>query len=43
MVWLPESGTKYHSNSSCSNMNNPRQVTLDEAVNAGYEPCKKCH
>lgn len=43
MVWLPESGTKYHSNSSCSNMNNPRQVTLDEAVNAGYEPCKKCY
>ncbi len=43
MVWLPESGTKYHSNSSCSNMDNPRQVTLDEAVNAGYEPCKKCY
>lgn len=43
MVWLPENGTKYHSNSSCSNMDNPRQVTLDEAVNAGYEPCKKCY
>lgn len=43
MVWLPENGTKYHSNSSCSNMENPRQVPLDEAVNAGYEPCKKCH
>ncbi len=43
MVWLPESGTKYHNNDSCSDMNNPRQVTLDEAVNAGYEPCKKCY
>lgn len=43
MVWLPESGTKYHNNVSCSDMNNPRQVTLDEAVNAGYEPCKKCY
>ncbi|MCI9227091.1 MAG: DUF4236 domain-containing protein [Dorea sp.] len=43
MVWLPESGTKYHRNSSCSNMDNPRQATLDEAVNTGYEPCKKCY
>lgn len=40
MVWIPSSGSKYHSNSSCSNMNNPRQVTLSEAQSMGYTPCK---
>lgn len=43
-VWISESGTKYHSRSSCSNMKNPRLVTIDEAVAAGHaEPCKKCY
>lgn len=43
MVWIPASGSKYHSSSSCSGMNNPTQVTLSEAQNMGYEPCKRCH
>ena len=42
MVWIPNSGSKYHSRSGCSNMKNPRQVTKQEAENEGYEPCKKC-
>ena len=42
MVWIPKSGKKYHSNSRCSNMKNPSQVTKYEAENRGYEPCKKC-
>ena len=43
MVWIPSSGSKYHSYSSCSNMKNPRQVTLEEAQSMGYTPCKRCH
>lgn len=43
IVWIPASGSKYHSNSSCSNMNNPTQVTLSEAQNMGLTPCKKCY
>lgn len=43
MVWIPQSGSKYHSNSSCSGMNNPTQVTISEAQSMGYEPCKKCY
>ena len=43
MVWIPKSGSKYHSNSSCSRMNNPTQVTISEAQSMGYEPCKKCY
>lgn len=43
MVWIPKSGTKYHSRSSCSNMKNPSQVTKSEAESMGYGPCSKCH
>lgn len=43
MVWIPKTGSKYHSNPNCSNMKNPSQVTLDQAIAWGYEPCKKCY
>ena len=43
LVWVSANGTKYHSNSSCSNMKNPKKVTYDEAIELGYEPCKKCN
>ena len=44
MVWIPTNGgTKYHNKSSCSNMDNPQQVTKDEAVAMGFTPCKRCY
>ena len=43
MVWISGSGTKYHSKSSCSNMKNPWQVTVEEAQAQGRQPCKKCY
>lgn len=44
MVWIPTNGgTKYHSRAGCSNMENPREVTLDEAVALGFTPCKRCY
>ena len=43
MVWIPETGSKYHSKSGCSGMKNPRQVTVSEAERMGYTPCKRCH
>lgn len=42
MVWVPRSGSKYHSKSTCSGMKNPRQVTLKEALSCGFTPCKRC-
>ena len=42
-VWIPSSGSKYHSYAGCSNMSNPRQVTLDEAIAMGYDACKRCY
>lgn len=43
MVWIPQSGTKYHSNPSCSNMKNPTEVTEEVATQRGFTPCKKCY
>ena len=43
LVWIPNSGSKYHSRSGCSNMKNPTQVTKTEAERRGFEPCKKCY
>lgn len=43
MVWIPQSGSKYHSTSSCSGMKNPSQITRAEAESRGYTPCKRCY
>ena len=43
MVWIPQSGSKYHSKSGCSRMKNPTQVTLSKAESMGFTPCKKCY
>ena len=42
MVWIPSSGSKYHSKSTCSNMADPKHVSLSTAQKAGFEPCKRC-
>lgn len=42
MVWIPKSGSKYHSDPECSNMKDPTQVSLSQAESVGYTPCKKC-
>ena len=42
MVWIPNSGSKYHSYSGCSGMVNPTQVTKEQAIAWGYEACKNC-
>ena len=43
MVWIPQSGSKYHSKSTCSGMNNPTQVPISTAKARGYEACKRCY
>ncbi len=42
-VWVSQSGSKYHSKSSCSGMKDPSQISLSEAQSRGYTPCKRCH
>lgn len=42
-VWIPQTGSKYHIRSSCSNMKNPSKVKKSEAISRGYEPCSKCY
>ena len=44
LVWIPTNGgKKYHSHSGCSQMEDPRQVTEDEAIALGFTPCKRCN
>ncbi|MBO5221109.1 MAG: hypothetical protein J6C26_02220 [Clostridia bacterium] len=44
VVYIYPTGTKYHSNSSCSRKNNaPTEISIEKAESQGYSPCKKCH
>lgn len=44
MVWIPtHGGTKYHRFSTCSGMDDPEQVTLEEAQARGFTPCGRCY
>lgn len=35
-------GKKYHKNPKCSNMNGSVEMSVEEALEKGYTPCKKC-
>ncbi len=42
--WVPRNGgTKYHSNSGCSGMDDPIYTTVDTATACGFDACKRCH
>lgn len=43
MVWIDDTGKKYHSKSTCSNMDAPYQVTREQAIGMGREACKRCY
>lgn len=44
MVWIPtKGGTKYHKTAACSSMQNPKQVSREEAEKQGFTPCKRCY
>lgn len=44
MVWLSATGEKYHRINNCGRMNpnKARQITLEDAINRGYDRCSKC-
>ncbi len=42
MVWIYETGKKYHSHQGCSGTHD-WQVTLEYAESIGRTPCKKCY
>lgn len=42
VCYIYPTGKKFHVNSSCSSKSVPREVTVSEAMNMGYTPCKKC-
>ena len=44
-VWLSATGSKYHRINNCGRMNpnKARSVSLDEAIQKGYDACDKCY
>lgn len=42
-VYVTESGSRYHSDPDCSNMTSPSKISIEEAQERGYSPCKKCY
>lgn len=44
-VWLSETGSKYHNKPNCGTMSadKAKEISKDEAVSKGLEPCKKCY
>ncbi len=42
LVWVSKTGKKYHSDSGCSGMKSPVQVSREEALRRGLAPCKRC-
>ena len=44
-VWVSATGFKYHNKNNCGTMNpsKARQMSLSEAKNKGYQPCKNCY
>ena len=45
MVWISETGSKYHNKNNCGRMNPDKayQMSEEDAKKKGYEPCKKCY
>ena len=43
MVWVGDSGTKYHNEGCRTLKGNGHQITLQQALAEGREPCKVCH
>jgi hypothetical protein len=41
-VFISKAGAKYHYNPTCSNMKNPLETTIAQAIATEKEACKKC-
>ena len=44
MVWISDTGSKYHNKNNCGRMNPNRayQMSKEAAEASGYAPCSKC-
>ncbi len=43
LVWVGNSGTKYHNQGCRTLKGNGHQITLEKALSEGRQPCKVCH
>jgi hypothetical protein len=44
IIWVPmHGGIRYHTNADCSDMFEPRQMSIANAAALGFTACKKCY
>lgn len=43
LVYISPTGEKFHTRQECGSMKEAIAITTAQAVDAGYEPCKKCY
>lgn len=41
-VWISENSNKFHTLQHCSGLENSKRISLKDAQQAGYIPCKRC-
>ena len=42
VVWITKNSNKYHTDQHCSGIKNAHKISLEDAKEHGYEPCKRC-
>lgn len=42
IVYISAKTHKYHSNSHCSGIKSPQEMDINDAIDMGYLPCKRC-
>ena len=42
VVYITETGEKYHTEQCSSTRNSKIAITLEEAVSRGFDPCQRC-
>jgi hypothetical protein len=43
LVYISPTGERFHTRQDCGSMKEAIAITTAQAVDAGYEPCKKCY
>ena len=43
LVYISPTGEKFHTRKECGSMKEAIAITTAQALDAGYEPCKKCY
>lgn len=43
VAWISNNSNKYHASPHCSGLTNSRKIEIKDAINQGFQPCKRCY